>query len=207
MNNIFFPLQKLWFAHVVILVVSNYAVQLPVDLFGINTTVGTFTYPFVFLSTDLTVRIFGKDKARKIVFIATMPALVLSYFVGTLFEHGQFQGWANLTEFSYFVFRITLASLCAYLLGQISDILVFQRLRKLKQWWPAPVCSSIFGNMLDTYFFFAVAFFGTNDAFMAAHWIEIATFDYLVKITANLIIFVPIYGVILNYIIQRITRA
>jgi len=122
MNNIFFPLQKLWFAHVVILVVSNYAVQLPVDLFGINTTVGTFTYPFVFLSTDLTVRIFGKDKARKIVFIATMPALVLSYFVGTLFEHGQFQGWANLTEFSYFVFRITLASLCAYLLGQISEI-------------------------------------------------------------------------------------
>ena len=63
-----FPLKKLWFAHVFILVLSNYAVQIPLEIFGIATTLGTFTYPLIFLCTDLTVRIFGKLKARKIVF-------------------------------------------------------------------------------------------------------------------------------------------
>ena len=107
MNNFSFPLKKLWFIHVFILVISNYAVQIPLTIFGINTTLGTFTYPFIFLSTDLTVRIFGQHKARKIVFMATMPGLVLSYFIGSLFEHGLFQGIASLSSFSYFVFRIT----------------------------------------------------------------------------------------------------
>lgn len=207
MNKFSFPLKKLWFTHVIILVISNYAVQIPLNLFGIVTTVGTFTYPFVFLSTDLTVRIFGKVRARKIVFLATIPGLIVSYLIGTLFEHGDFQGLANLSQFSYFVFRITIASLSAYLLGQLCDILVFQRLRELKLWWPAPVTSSILGNLIDTYVFFAVAFCGTNDVFMAEHWVEIATFDYMVKLAANMIIFVPAYGVVLKFIIRKITAA
>lgn len=178
--------------------------QIPLTIFGINTTLGTFTYPFIFLSTDLTVRIFGQHKARKIVFMATMPGLILSYFIGSLFEHGLFQGIASLSSFSYFVFRITLASLSAYLIGQIADIMVFQRLRRMKQWWPAPTASSIFGNLLDTYAFFAIAFYHTNDAFMAEHWIGIGFVDYLVKITANLMIFLPVYGVLLNFLIKKI---
>ncbi len=207
MNTFSFPLYKLWFAHIFILVISNFAVQIPLELFGIKTTLGTFTYPFIFLATDLTVRIFGKIRARKIVFLATMPGLIVSYLIGTLFEHGEFQGLTTLTVFSYFVFRITIASLAAYALGQLCDILVFQRLRELKLWWPAPVSSSILGNMLDTYVFFAVAFCGTNDPYLAAHWVEIATFDYMVKLAANISIFVPIYGVTLKYIIRRITAA
>ena len=185
-----FPLKKLWFAHVFILVLSNYAVQIPLEIFGIATTLGTFTYPLIFLCTDLTVRIFGKLKARKIVFLATMPGLVISYFVGTLFEHGTFQGFSNLHEFSFFVFRITIASLTAYLLGQLADILV----------------SSIIGNLLDTYVFFAIAFYGTTDPYLAEHWFDIATFDYIVKICANMSIFIPAYGMLLKYIIARITR-
>ena len=97
-----------------------------------------------------------------------------------------------------------LASLSAYLIGQLADILVFQRLREMKQWWPAPTASSIFGNLLDTYAFFAIAFYHTNDAFMAEHWIGIGFVDYLVKITANLVIFLPVYGVRLNYLIKKI---
>lgn len=203
MHPFSFPLKKLWFTHIFILVLSNYAVQIPLTVFDINTTVGTFTYPFIFLSTDLTVRIFGQTRARKIVFMAMIPGLILSYLVGTIFEHGQFQGLDNLSEFSYFVFRITLASLSAYLVGQLADILVFQRLRELKQWWPAPICSSIFGNLLDTFAFFAVAFWGTNDAFMASNWMEIGTVDYMVKLTANMFVFIPIYGVLLNYLMKK----
>ncbi|MGN0893428.1 MAG: 7-cyano-7-deazaguanine/7-aminomethyl-7-deazaguanine transporter [Succinivibrio sp.] len=204
MNNFSFPLKKLWFAHIFILVLSNYAVQIPLTIFGIHTTLGTFTYPFIFLSTDLTVRIYGQNKARKIVFLATFPGLVLSYIVGTVFEHGYFQGISNLTTFSMFVFRITFASLSAYLVGQLADILIFQRLRELKTWWPAPTASSVFGNLLDTYTFFAIAFIGTSDPFMAQNWFEIASVDYVVKILTNIILFLPIYGLLLNILIRKL---
>ncbi|WP_406029823.1 7-cyano-7-deazaguanine/7-aminomethyl-7-deazaguanine transporter [Succinivibrio sp.] len=199
-----FPLYKLWFFHIFIIVLSNYAVQIPLNIAGINTTVGTFTYPFIFLTTDLTVRIFRQRNARKVVFLATMPGLILSYFIGTLFEHGTFQGFSNLSNFSVFVFRITLASLTAYLAGQLADILVFQKLRQNRKWWLAPICSSVFGNLIDTYIFFAVAFMNGPDAFMAENFVEIATVDYLVKIVANLSIFVPAYGMLLNYLIKKL---
>ncbi|MBQ4246037.1 MAG: 7-cyano-7-deazaguanine/7-aminomethyl-7-deazaguanine transporter [Succinivibrio sp.] len=204
MQKFSFPLKKLWFTHILILVLSNYAVQIPLTIFGINTTVGTFTYPFVFLSTDLTVRIFGQEKARIIVLLAVLPGLVLSYLVGTLFEHGQFQSFEALTNFSMFVFRIVAASLCAYAVGQLCDIFVFQKLREQKSWWTAPMASSVLGNFIDTYIFFGVAFCACSDVFMAEHWMGIALVDYLVKIAANLIIFLPIYGIILNFLLSRV---
>lgn len=204
MQKFSFPLKKLWFTHVLILVLSNYAVQIPLTLFGINTTVGTFTYPFVFLSTDLTVRIFGQEKARIIVLLAVLPGLFLSYLVGTLFEHGSFQSLQALSSFSMFVFRIVAASLCAYAAGQLADIFVFQRLRERKAWWTAPMASSVLGNLIDTYIFFAVAFCGCTDAFMSEHWMGIALVDYLVKIAANLTIFLPVYGIILNFLLKNI---
>lgn len=200
MNDISFPLKKLWFFHIFVIVLSNYAVQIPLSLFGINTTVGTFTYPFIFLATDLTTRIYGQHRARRIVLFAMIPALILSYIVGTLFEQGQWQGLTALENFSVFVFRIALASFSAYVLGQLADILVFQRLRRLPKWWPAPTASGILGNLLDTYVFFAVAFMACPVPFMAEHWFELATFDYTVKLCANLLLFVPAYGAVLAYL-------
>ncbi len=201
-----FPLKKLWFAHVFIIVLSNYAVQIPLTVLGINTTLGTFTYPFIFLCSDLTVRLFGQNAARKVVFAAMGPALVLSYFVGALFAHGDFQGFGALASFDLFVFRITLASLSAYVLGQLADILVFQRLRRLKTWWPAPAASSVFGNLLDTAAFFTVAFYHTTDAFMAEHFLELGIVDYLVKMGAAVSIFVPVYGMVLGFISRVILK-
>ncbi|MDY6322130.1 MAG: 7-cyano-7-deazaguanine/7-aminomethyl-7-deazaguanine transporter [Succinivibrio sp.] len=206
MNDLSFPSKKLWFTHIFIIVLSNFAVQIPLMIGGVHTTLGTFTYPFIFLTTDLTTRIFGQKRARRIVFMAMIPALALSYIFGTLFEQGQFRGFAALGGFNLFVFRIALASFSAYVLGQLADILVFQRLRRMKQWWPAPAASSIFGNLLDTYVFFAVAFYACPVPFMAEHWVEIANVDYLVKVCANLSIFVPIYGAVLAFLSKYVLK-
>ncbi|SPT69269.1 Inner membrane protein yhhQ [Anaerobiospirillum thomasii] len=206
MNNITFPLRKLFILHVFIIVLSNYAVQIPFTVFGLHTTWGAFTYPFIFITTDLTVRLYGATMARKVIFVAMIPALILSYIVGTIFESGNYQGLGALSVFSIFVFRIALASFGAYVLGQIADILVFSRLRKLRQWWIAPSASSVAGNLLDTFAFFFIAFYQTTDAFMAAHWIELAWFDYFVKILACLMIFIPIYGVMLSLIARYILK-
>ncbi len=192
------PLKKLFCLHVFIIVLSNYAVQIPVTVAGIDTTWGTFTYPFIFLTTDLTVRLYGAHSARRVIFAAMIPALIISYIVGTIFAFGQYQGLSALSTFSIFVFRIAAASFSAYVVGQIADILVFQRLRRMRQWWPAPAASSIAGNALDTYVFYGIAFWQTTDAYMAANWIPLGIVDYCVKVIASLALFVPLYGIILN---------
>ncbi|MBC7005572.1 7-cyano-7-deazaguanine/7-aminomethyl-7-deazaguanine transporter [Photobacterium sp. BZF1] len=191
--------------HLLIIASSNYLVQLPFTVMGFHTTWGAFTFPFIFLATDLTVRIFGAGMARKIILRVMMPALLISYVLSVLFYQGEYQGLGHLGEFNLFVARIAIASFMAYLLGQIMDVSVFNRLRQTKQWWVAPSCSTLFGNALDTLAFFAIAFYNSPDAFMAENWVEIALVDYGFKLLISLGLFVPMYGVLLNYLIGKLT--
>lgn len=188
--------------HILIIIASNYLVQLPITLFGWHTTWGAFSFPFIFLATDLTVRLLGKGPARRVIAQVMVPALVASYVVSVLFHQGAFAGFSALGEFNLFVFRIAVASFLAYAFGQILDIQVFDRLRRLRQWWIAPSASTIFGNLLDTFLFFSIAFWHSDDPFMAANWVEIASVDYVIKLIISLALFVPLYGMLLNAIVR-----
>lgn len=188
--------------HILIIIASNYLVQLPITLLGWHTTWGAFSFPFIFLATDLTVRLLGKKPARQVIARVMLPALLASYVVSVLFQEGAFRGVAALGQFNEFVLRISVASFLAYVLGQVLDIQVFDRLRRLPQWWIAPTLSTIVGNLLDTFAFFSVAFWRSSNAFMAEHWVEIATVDYGVKLAVSLMLFVPLYGLLLNAILR-----
>jgi uncharacterized integral membrane protein (TIGR00697 family) len=190
--------------HVFIIAASNYLVQLPFQIFGLHTNWGTFSFPFIFLATDLTVRIFGAAEARKIILTAMLPALVLSYCISVIFFEGRFQGLTGMAEFNSFVFRIALASFTAYIFGQLLDIKVFSRLRANRRWWVAPSASTIAGNLLDTTIFYSVAFWASSDVFMANHWPEIAMLDYAFKLFVSIILFVPLYGALLRFLTERI---
>lgn len=192
--------------HILIIIASNYLVQLPISLFGWHTTWGAFSFPFIFLATDLTVRLLGKEPARRVIARVMLPALVASYIVSVMFHDGAFGGFAALGEFNLFVFRIALASFLAYAFGQLLDIQVFDRLRRMRQWWIAPTASTILGNLLDTFVFFSIAFWHSSDPFMAANWVEIASVDYAIKLTVSLILFVPLYGILLNWIVRQLPR-
>lgn len=192
--------------HILIIIASNYLVQLPITLFGWHTTWGAFSFPFIFLATDLTVRLIGKHAARVVIARVMLPALIASYVVSVLFHEGAFGGLATLGEFNLFVFRIAVASFLAYAFGQLLDIQVFDRLRKMRQWWVAPTASTIFGNLLDTFLFFSVAFWRSDDPFMAANWVEIATVDYVIKLAISLILFVPLYGMLLSAIVRALPQ-
>jgi queuosine precursor transporter len=192
--------------HLLIIAASNYLVQLPFTLLGFNTTWGAFSFPFIFLATDLTVRIFGANNARRIVLRAMIPALLLSYVLSVLFYEGAFQGFAQLTEFNLFVARIALASFLAYVMGQFMDVLVFNRLRRSRSWWVAPATSTVLGSALDTLLFFSIAFYQSPDVFMAEHWVEIALVDFSFKMVVSLLLFLPAYGVLLSYLADRLTE-
>ncbi|MDO4641656.1 MAG: 7-cyano-7-deazaguanine/7-aminomethyl-7-deazaguanine transporter [Neisseria sp.] len=203
-------LQWLALFHIGIIAISNYLVQFPFTItlpngYEIHSTWGALTFPFIFLTTDLTVRIFGQRLARRIIFWVMLPALLLSYVVSVVFQNGTWTGWQALLLFNLFVFRIALASFSAYAVGQLLDIFVFNKLRRLKAWWCAPTASMFAGNAIDTLLFFAVAFYASDDPFMAANWPQIAFVDYLFKLVICILLFLPAYGFILNLLVKKLT--
>lgn len=192
--------------HLLIITSSNYLVQLPISIFGFHTTWGAFSFPFIFLATDLTVRIFGAPLARRIILSVMIPALFISYGVSSLFYNGSWQGLGALSEVNLFVARIACASFMAYALGQVLDVHVFNRLRQLPKWWVAPACAMFLGNISDTLAFFFIAFYKSTDAFMAQHWVEIALVDYSFKVLICMVFFLPAYGVLLNAALKRLAE-
>lgn len=145
-----------------VVVASNVLVQYPInDVL----TWGAFTYPFSFLVTDLTTRLQGPQRARKVVWIGFALAVLLSLWLATP--------------------RIALASGTAFLAGQLLDIAVFQRLRA-GSWWRAPLVSSTAGSIVDTALFFSLAFVGTG-----LPWITLALGDLGVKLLMALLALAP----------------
>lgn len=209
---LFTPAQRIraliWLSlfHILVITSSNYLVQLPVSLCGFHTTWGAFSFPFIFLATDLTTRLFGAPLARRIIMLVMLPALIISVIVSSLFFQGTWQGVEVLKTFNPMVIRIACASFMAYALGQILDIQVFNRLRQLPQWWIAPAASMFLGNLSDTITFFFIAFYNSSDPFMAANWTEIALVDYSFKVLICLLFFLPAYGILLDNILRRLTK-
>lgn len=189
--------------HIIIIASSNFLVQFPVHFFGLSTTWGAFTFPFIFLATDLTVRIYGAKMARRIIFWAMFPALIVSYLITVGFRGAEWMGMEAFYSFSLFSARIVLASFTAYVVGQLMDISVFNRLRKRKEWWYAPLAAAIFGNLIDTYSFYYIAFYKTSDVYLAENLLELATIDYLFKILINSLFFLPLYKIILDKVAKR----
>ena len=188
-------LWKLVLLHVVVITVSNALVAIPVEIFGIKLTWAAFTFPLVVLATDLTVRLLGKTIARSTIALAYPLAIIGSILV--VMAEGAPQSVAV---------RIGFASATAYAIGTMLDVYVFQHLREKwsKQWWLAPAVSTIAANVIDTYTFFYVAFNNSADEYMAANWVEIAGSQTVLKIAVGLIIFLPAYGVLLNYLKRRL---
>ena len=196
MNN----LSKLTFSliavHIFVIGISNYLVQFPIALFGYEFTIATFTFPFIILATDLTVRLYKDKVARKIIIGAFIPAFFISLYFADL--------------------RIAIASVSAYALGQFLDILVFSRLRKQtnsledlslnKNWYIAPAISTFFAQIIDTYIFYGFAFYNSSDEFMRDHWFSIATNDLLFKLLICYLAFLPFYGLILNLILSFLRK-
>lgn len=189
------PLCYLVFAHVLIICLSNTLVQYPFVLFGFHTTWGAFSYPLIFILTDLSTRFGGAKQARLIILLAMIPALLCSYFISNYFSLNAIFAYNSL------VLRIAFASFVAYILGQLLDITIFQKLRQRGNWWLAPTVATCFGNLFDTYCFFFIAFFQGVDGFLAQHWLEIATVDLAFKMAISLLSFVPLYGLILKWLL------
>lgn len=167
----------------VIIVASNILVQYPFTPFGLENyfSWGAFSYPVAFLVTDLTNRRFGVRRTRMVVGVGFVVAVILSIYFATP--------------------RIALASGSAFLVAQLLDVQIFDRLRNSVRWWRAPLFSSLAGSAIDTALFFTLAFMGSgmpvaDYAFAgmqlsAPIWVAWAIGDFFVKVLMGLLMLIP----------------
>lgn len=192
----------MWFLatlHIFIIALTNVSVQFPFVFLGFHSTWGVFSYPLIFIITDLTVRLLGASTARRTIRLAMIPGLMLSYIMANFSALGDGK-IADIFIWNELAFRVAFASFSAYLVGQLLDITVFQRLRQNQHWWVAPTASGLVGNSLDTVWFFFIAFYHSSNPFFAAHWMEIAMVDLGFKLFISLISFIPLYGILLKWL-------
>ena len=145
-----------------IVALSNYLVQFPINDW---LTWGAFSYPVAFLVTDLTNRTLGPRAARRVIYAGFALAVVLSLWLADP--------------------RIAVASGSAFLVAQLLDVAVFNRLRA-GLWWRAPLVSSVLGSAVDTALFWSIAFAGTG-----LPWQTWALGDFAVKLAMTALMLVP----------------
>lgn len=171
-----------------VVVLSNIGVQF---LFGNWLTWGALVYPLAFLVTDVANRSLGPARAQRVVWMGFMVGVGCSLIAAQL---------------SYSTLRIVIGSGVAFLVAQLVDVYVFDRLRT-GSWWRAPLVSSLIGSALDTTLFFFIAFSASlnfaifNDPSDWARasaallgvgpssplWVSLAVADFLVKLGVALV--------------------
>jgi len=158
----------------VVVISSNYLVQFPIKYLNLEEvlTYGAFSYPVSFLITDLANRAYGKKMARRIVYIGFIIGILLTLLVSTNFS-------------DIISIRIAIGSGTAFLIAQNIDVFVFDKLRN-KIWFIAPLFSSLFGSLIDTFLFFGISFYKTG-----APWVTLAVGDFSVKILIALLMLIP----------------
>ena len=153
---------------------SNFLVQYPIYYFDLENllTYGALSYPATFLITDLANRRYGKIIARKIVYVGFFLGISLTLFLSTNFS-------------DILSIRIAIGSGTAFLLAQLLDVQIFDKLRK-KVWFLAPFASSTIGSLVDTFLFFSISFYGTG-----INWITLGIGDFIVKVLMALTMLIP----------------
>ena len=158
----------------VVVLASNYLVQFPINHYGLEEilTYGAFSYPVAFLITDLANRSYGRIVARKIVYIGFVAGIVFTLFFSTNFDE-------------LISIRIAIGSGVAFLVSQLFDVQIFDQLRQ-KEWFVAPLTSSLVGSTIDTFLFFSIAFYATG-----IPWLTLSLGDLAIKIFVALLMLIP----------------
>lgn len=136
-------------------------------LFGGHLSVGVFSFPIVFLMTDVIGEVYGKRAARFFVlagFVSTAVFIFYSFLSLALpwAPDGLWVAEGYNQVFGMSV-RIAIASLVAFLIGEYQDVATFFFLRgKLgeKHFWLRSNLSNIWSQFLDTVIFMVIAFLG-----------------------------------------------
>lgn len=142
-------------------------------IFGSHLSVAVFSFPIVFLMTDVIGEVYGKRAAKFFVFagfISTALFIVYSFLsLAMPWSHdGEWarQGYNQIFGISV---RMAIASLVAFLIAEYQDVLSFFFFREklgVKFFWLRSLLSNLWSQLLDTTIFMVIAFVGVYSTHM-----------------------------------------
>ena len=162
-------------------------------LFGISVSVGIFAYPLTFLITDAIGEVYGKQKAKQVVWsalIAQILVLILTYISVKMPAAGRYAfNEEYVTVFNGSI-RMIIASLIAFTVSQTYDIWAFDWWKKKTQGkylWLRNNASTMISQIIDTLLFMFIAFYGISDKFTVGFILELSLSFWLFKIAFAII--------------------
>ena len=174
-----------------------------------NLTAGAIIWPVVFITSDLINEYFGKPGVKRISYLAAFFIAYAFLVIFLTIKLPPAQWWldANNTdpEGNYFNMdfafnkilgqgqRIIIGSLAAFLLGQLIDVFVFQKLRAItgaKMLWLRATGSTLISQFIDSFVVLYIAFYGT---FSNQQILAIGITNYLYKFTVAILLTPVIY--------------
>ncbi|MDR2703856.1 MAG: queuosine precursor transporter [Cellulomonadaceae bacterium] len=187
---------------VAILLISNLASTKMFDFFGTGFVMdgGAIIFPVGYVLGDVIVEFYGYARARRIIILTVAMNLLaaLTFLIVGLLPPGE--GWEHQGAFQAilgFMPRLVIASLIAFLVGQLLNASIFQRLKDTRfggrfLWWRA-LGSSLVGNAIDSIIFTVIAFAGTISNVQLVALVGLA---FLMKMVGEAVLLPVTYGVV-----------
>ncbi|MBI4138034.1 MAG: queuosine precursor transporter [Candidatus Wildermuthbacteria bacterium] len=136
-------------------------------LFGSHVPVAVFSFPIVFLMTDVIGEVYGKHIAKFFVLAGfiSMALFILYSFLSLAMPWSSAGEWVRqgYNEVFGVSVRLAVASLAAFLIAEYQDVLAFFFFRKklgTRFFWLRSFLSNLWSQMLDTVIFMVIAFAG-----------------------------------------------
>ncbi len=184
-----------------------------------NLTAGVIIWPVVFITTDVINEYFGKKGVRRISFLT---AILISYIFVIIFFVTKLPAasfWLDINNqdihgnsfdinFAFkTIFRqglgIIIGSLVAFLLAQLLDVYVFQRLRRItgkRMIWLRATGSTLVSQLIDSFVVLGIAFYIFGN-WSASQVISVAIINYMYKFFIAIVLTPLLY--VAHYFIDR----
>ncbi|WP_226579199.1 queuosine precursor transporter [Halobacillus litoralis] len=166
-------------------VLANIQVVKTVEIFGLQATLGNIIYGTAFLATDILNEKYGKNDARKAVWMGFSTLIILTIIMqfALLFTPGENDLAQPAMETLFgLVPRIAMGSLAAYIISQYFDVFLYTKLKSKfpndRYLWLRNNGSTMVSQLLDTAIFCLIAFYGVYPTDI---WLEIFLTTYIIK--------------------------
>jgi len=149
------------------LLIANVVAGKVVDIYGLIVPAAVVAYGITFLCTDVVGEIWGKEQANKLVKIGLITQLISLTLILLALKLPAAVFAIEYTESFNIVLgqsaRMIIASLIAYSISQLNDVLIFHKLKeatKGNKKWLRNNLSTLVSQLIDTAIFITIAFYG-----------------------------------------------
>ena len=190
-------------------VVSNIMAVKIISIFGLfYFDAGTITFPFAYMLGDVLTEIWGYKTAKKVIW-ATFLCNVLMVLCTQLGVYLPSPNYLDATAQAYntmftYVPRIVVASLVGFLLGELSNAWLMDRIKKMmngKHLWVRTIGSSAIAYLFDSLPFVLIAFLGVVSTRDLCYMLA---FQYVAKLLIEMLFGTPMAYAAIHHIEKRI---